>query len=119
MNISYIKKGDYLLPNLILKEKVQFNIGKYGLIMLNYIKNNEKVLYSKLLMENDLNNFLYNLNNSVKEKVELLTNDIAIKECVNEKLKSMNQMEWVCKMNNVRNRAEEIVINDYIYEGQI
>ena len=119
MNISYTKQGDYLLLNLILKDKKQYNIGKYGLIMLDYIKNNKKVLYNKLLMENDLNDYLYNLNNSVKEKVELLTNDIAIKEGINEKLKSINQMEWVCKMNNVRNRAEEIVIHDYIYKGQI
>ena len=119
MNISYTKQGDYLLPNLIFKDKVQFNIGKYGLLRLEYIKNNKKVLYNKLLMENDLNDYLNDLNSSVKEKVELLTNDIAIKEGINEKLKSINQMKWVCKMNNVRNRAEEIVIHDYIYKGQI
>ena len=61
MNISYTRKGDYLLPNLILENKEQYNIKKYGLLRLDYIKNKKKSLYIKLLMNNELNKYLHEI----------------------------------------------------------
>ena len=115
MNISYTKQGDYLLPNLILKEKVQYNIGKYGLLRLEYIKKEKLGLYFDLLVNDTLNEYLHNIDITVMEKVENLIKELAEKDNINEKLKHDNQMLWVSKMNNIKNIAEEIILKEYIY----
>ena len=115
MNTSYTKKGDYLLPNLILKEKVQFNIGKYGLLRLEYIKIYKLGLYFDLLVNDNLNEYLHNIDITVIEKVENLIKELAEKDNINEKLKQDNQMLCVSKMNNIKNIAEEIILKEYIY----
>lgn len=115
MNISYTKKGDYLLPNLILKEKVQYNIGKYGLLRLQYIKKEKLGLYFDLLVNDTLNEYLHNIDITVMDKVQKLLKELAEKENINEKLKQDNQMLWVSKMNNIKNIAEEIFLKEYIY----
>ena len=115
MNISYTKKGDYLLPDLILKEKVQFNIGKYGLLRLQYIKKEKLGLYFDLLVNDNLNEYLHNIDITVMEKVQSLIKELAEKENINEKLKQYNQILWVSKMNNIKNTAEEIILKEYIY----
>lgn len=115
MNISYTKKGDYLLPNLILKEKVQFNIGKYGLLRLEYIKKYKLGLYFDLLVNDTLNEYLHDIDTTVMEKVQSLIKELAEKDNINEKLKQDNQILWVSKMNNIKNIAEEIILKEYIY----
>lgn len=115
MNISYTKKGDYLLPNLILKEKVQYNIGKYGLLRLEYIKKEKLGLYFDLLVDDKLNEYLHNIDITTMEKVQKLIKELAEKENINEELKQDNQMFWVSKMNNIKNTVEEIILKEYIY----
>ena len=115
MNISYTKKGDYLLPNLILKEKIQYNIGKYGLLRLQYIKKYKLGLYFDLLVNDTLNEYLHDIDIIVMEKMQSLIKELAEKENINEKLKQDNQMLWVSKMNNIKNIAEEIILKEYIY----
>lgn len=115
MNISYTKNGDYLLPNLILKEKVQFNIGKYGLLRLEYIKKYKLGLYFDLLVNDNLNKYLHVIDITVMEKVQKLITKLAEKENINEQLKENNQMLWASKMNNIKNIAEEIILKEYIY----
>ena len=115
MNISYTKKGDYLLPNLILKDKEQFNIGKYGLLRLQYIKKYKLGLYFDLLVNDTLNEYLHNMDITVMEQVQSLIKELAEKENISEKLKENNQMLWVSKMNNIKNIAEEIILKEYIY----
>ena len=115
MNISYTKKGDYLLPNLILKEKVQYNIGKYGLLRLQYIKKEKLGLYFDLLVNDTLNEYLHDIDIIVMEKMQSLIKELAEKENINEKLKQDNQMLWVSKMNNIKNIAEEIILKEHIY----
>ena len=82
MNISYTKQGDYLLPNLILDNIVQYNIGKYGLLRLEYIKKEKLGLYFDLLVNDTLNEYLYNLDTTVMERVQKL-----IEECAEKKYK--------------------------------
>lgn len=84
MNISYTKKGDYLLPNLILKEKIQYNIGKYGLLRLEYIKKYKLGLYFDLLASDKLNEYLHNIDITVMEKVQKLINELSEKENITE-----------------------------------
>ena len=115
MNISYIKQGDYLLPDLILKEKVQYNIGKYGLLRLQYIKKYKLGLYFDLLVNDNLNEYLHDIDTTVMEKVQSLIKELDEKENINEKLKQDNQMLWVSKMNNIKNISEEIILKEYIY----
>lgn len=115
MNISYTKQGDYLLPNLILKEKVQFNIGKFGLLRLQYIKKYKLRLYFDLIVNDTLNEYLHNIDTTIMEKVQSLIKELAEKDNINEELKQNNQMLWVSKMDSIKNIAEEIILKEYIY----
>ena len=115
MNISYTKQGDYLLPNLKLEDKERFNIGKYGLLRLEYIKKYKLGLYFDLLVNDNLNKYLHVIDITVMEKVQKLITELAEKENITEELKSSNQMLWIGKMNNIKNMAEEIILKEYIY----
>lgn len=115
MNISYTKIGNYELPNLKIKEKEQYNIGKYGLLKLEYLKKNNRGFYTKLLINNELNSYLYEVDKLINDKISELIIMLAEKENVNESLKNTNQMLWIGYMNNIKNRAEEIILKDYIY----
>ena len=115
MNISYTKKGDYLLPDLILEDKERFNVGKYGLLRLNYIKKEKSGLYFDLLVNDKLNEYLHNIDTTVMEKAQKLIKELTEKENITEELKSSNQMLWISKMNNIKDIAEEIVLKEYIY----
>lgn len=114
--IEYIRKGDYYFPNLyISKIRRKGNIGKYGLMRLNYIKKNKKALYAELLFNNELSSYLLDIDDEWKKRVNVLINQMKKEEIVTEQLKETNQMEWVGKINNIRNRAEEIILNEIIY----
>lgn len=114
--IEYIRKGDYYIPNLYIpKARRKGNIGKYGLMRLNYIKKYKKPLYTDLLLNNELSSHLLDIDDECKERLDVLINQIKRQENVTEKLKETNQMEWVGMMNNIKNRAEEIVFNEIIY----
>ena len=115
MNISYERIGDYLLPNLILEKKKQFNIGKYGLLRLEYIKKYKLGLYFDLLVSDKLNEYLHEIDTTVTEKVQKLIKELTEKENITEELKSSNQMLWIGKINNIKNIAEEIILKEYIY----
>ena len=115
MNISYTKVGDYLLPDLILEDKERFNIGKYGLLKLEYLKKNKIGLYTELLMKDKLNEHLHDIDIILMEKEQDLIKQLAEKENINEELKNNNQMLWIGKMNNIKNRVDEIVLKEYIY----
>ena len=114
--IEYIKQGDYYLPNLILApEETNYKIGKYGRLKLNYLKNNKKVEYSILLIESKLNRYLHEIDIASEDMLKSIISQLMKQENVTEELKSTNQMEWVQAMNNIKNRAEEIVLKELIY----
>ena len=115
MSISYTRIGDYLLPYLILEDKKQYNIGKYGLLKLEYLKKNKRGLYTELLMKDKLNEYLYDIDITLIDKEQNLINEHAEKENITEELKDSNQMLWISKMNNIKNRVEEIILKEYIY----
>ena len=115
MNISYTKSGDYLLPNLRLKDKERFNIGKYGLLKLEYLKKNKRGLYIELLMKDKLNKYLHDIDITLMEKEQSLIKELAEKENIDENLKQSDQFLWIGKMNNIKNRVEEIILKEYIY----
>ena len=83
MNISYTKNGDYLLPNLKLEDKERFNIGKYGLLKLEYLKKNKRGLYTELLMKDKLNEYLCDIDITLIDKEQNLIKEHAEKENIN------------------------------------
>ena len=91
------------------------HIGKYGKLRLNYLKNFDIPFYTELLISGTLKQHLLDIDNDASNKVNLLIKNFAKAENVNELLKENHQMEWVQAMNNIKNRAEEIVLNEIIY----
>ena len=116
MNIKYKKIGDYLLPNLVIDTQSNKQIGKYGYLRLNYIKQNKKALYQSLLMKNELTNHLFSVSNECEERLKtLMDNYIKNDDRLSEKNKENNQIEWVKLMNNYKLIAEEIILNELVY----
>lgn len=120
MDITYTKIGDYFVPNLILSESVKdFQIGKYGRLRLKYLKENKKAEYIILSMNRELKKHLMEVDKLAKERVEFLIKQQAERQNVDEKLKEKDQFKWVGMMNNIKNSAEEIVINELIFDEKV
>lgn len=114
--ITYHKEGDYLIPDLIMDNSCEnYNIGKYGRLRLNYIKNYKRGLYTELMINGTLSKHLSNIENVVNERINLIVKQLAESENVDEDLKSNNQLAWIQAMNNIKNRAKEIAYNEIIY----
>ena len=90
-------------------------IGVWGKRHLRYLKQHRKVLYSELLISGKLNDYLADINEQAEEMFSRLVNEYADRQGVTEQLKAENQLEWVQKMNSIRNRAVEIVNTELIY----
>ena len=114
--ITYTQVGDYKLPNLTLKETDNKPLNKYGLLKLDYLKKNKKALYQQLLMTNELNNFLFSVGNEAQEMIDRLIKDYIKNDSrLSEKEKQQDQLSWVGLMNNYKSCAEEIVLQELIY----
>ena len=114
--ITYHKEGDYLIPDLIIENSNEdYHIGKYGRLRLNYIKEYKRGLYTELLINGTLSKHLADIENTANERIALIVKQLAESENVDEALKESNQLAQVQAMNNIKNRAEEIVYNEIIY----
>ena len=105
----YELQGDYYIPCLKLPKEEQQPIGVWGQRHLRYIKQNRKVLYLNLLTSGTLNRYLADLDKQAEEMFSRIVKQIAECEGITERLKADNQMEWVGRMNNIRQRATEVV----------
>ena len=114
--ISYTLQGDYYLPDLELPAEEQQPIGVWGQRHLQHIKQHHRVLYTNLLASGKLNSYLADIEQQAQQLFLRLVKELAEQENVTEELKSTDMMLWVQKMNNIRNRATEIVNADIIYE---
>lgn len=110
----YELQGDYYLPCLELPEE-QAYIGIWGQRHLRYLKEHRRVRYANLLTSDKLNSYLADIDRQAEEMFFRLVNQMAEAEGITEKLKVSNQMEWVRRMNNIRNRAVEIINSELIY----
>ena len=117
MEIKYTRQGDYLIPNLYLeKDEECGRIGKYGIIRLHFIAQNKQALYETLLMTNKLTHHLLLVSDSCESLYKILMEDyIKNDERLSEKSKELNPIEWTKLMNNYKNTAEEIVLNEYVF----
>ena len=113
--IEYRLVGDYYIPNLILPNKKNIKLGKYGRMRARYLKENKKAEYSIMFIENTLQDHLIEVDRTANERFELLMKQFKERENITEDLKATNQMEWVGKMNVIKNAVEEIILNELIY----
>ena len=115
MGGTYRQEGDYLIPNLALPDNGNYEIGKYGRMRLDYLKEHRKILYTNYLMEGTLSKHLSEIDQACNERMDNIVSAMAKREGVTEELKAADQMEWVRRMNNIRNRAEEIVLREVVF----
>ena len=111
---NYTKVGDYLLPNLVLDETERRHIGKYGRLRKRYLKEHRRALYTNLLLTGKLDQHLTEIDEACEDRMELIARQMAKREGVTEALKAVDQIEWLRRMNSIRNRAEEIVLNELV-----
>lgn len=112
---TYTQQGDYLLPNLALPTEDERSIGIWGQSRLHYLKHHRKVLYYNLLTSGKLYSHLADIEEQAQELFSRLTADLATKEGITEQLKATDQMKWVQKMNNIRERVMEAVYSDVVF----
>lgn len=116
MGGTYTQVGDYMSPDLLpAEEEKKAHIGIWGLRHKRYLKQNHKVFYYNLLTSGKLNSYLTDIEQQAQHLFSRLVKDLAEKENVTEKLKANDMMLWVQKMNNIRNRAAEIVNAEIVY----
>lgn len=113
---TYTHAGDYLLPNLTIPEEEQKPIGIWGQRHARYLKQHHKILYYNLLTSGKLNAHLAGIDRQAEDMFFRLVKQMAEREGVTEQLKAENQMEWVRRLNNIRNRAIEVVNMDIIFD---
>ena len=113
----YELQGDYYLPCLQLPEEEPVHIGVWGQRHLNYLRENKRVLLSNLQISGKLNIYLADIDKQAEEMCSRLVKQMAEREGITEQLKAENQMEWIRQMNNIRIRANEIVLRELIYNA--
>ncbi len=115
-SISYRRVGDYNIPNLILPpEEANITLGKWGMLHKDYLLKNKKVLFTTLLTQGKLYQHCAKVEKQAQQMFETLIEQTKKAEGVTEQLKEENQLEWVCRMQNIEVRAREIVENELIY----
>ena len=112
---TYTRQGDYELPNLKVSPEKEIEIGVWGQRYRRYFKQYHKIRYYNLLTSGTLNGHLAEVDQQAERMFQLLVSVLSKQENVTEKLKADRPMEWVQKMNNIRNRASEIVNNELLY----
>ena len=112
--MSYTLHGDYYLPDLVLREEEPI-YGKYGMLRKQFLKEHRSARYQYMLLTEKLNEHLNQIDQEVREQVEMLMKQMVEKQGVTEELKSQDQMERVRLMNNIKASAEEIVLKNMVY----
>ena len=112
MGGNYQQNGDYLLPNLEVPEDPK--VGVWGERRRKYMREHQKALYTAMMLSGTLNTHLEKVDRTANEMYDRLTSQLAKQEGITEQLKATNQMEWIQQMNNIRNRAAEVVWKELI-----
>jgi hypothetical protein len=113
--LSYTLHGDYYFPNLIINEE-KVTYGRYGMLRKKYLKEHKSGYYQYLVLSGKLTEHLNQVDREARETVERLVEQMTEKQGVTEQMKEENPMEWVRRMNNIKVRAEEMVLEDVLYK---
>ena len=114
MEMQYIRMGDYFIPDLELPEEIR-PIGRWGRMHREYLREHKPIQYNCLLLSGKLWTYLADLNEQTQDRLERIIEQMKIAEGITEALKASDPMAWVGAMNNIRNRAEEIILQELIY----
>lgn len=116
-SISYRNVGDYLIPNLILPpEEANITLFKWGMMYKSYLEKHKKVLFNSLLGQGKLYQHCADIENQARDMFDTLVEEMKEAEGITERLKENNQMEWICRMQNIEARAREIVTTELLYK---
>ena len=113
---TYHEESGHLIPNITLPEQTDFQIGKYGRMHLDYIKNHRRGRYTTLLTEGKLNARLHEIDLEATEMLDTIIPRLATERGIDENLKARDMLRWVTEMNNIKASAEELVLNEIIYQ---
>ena len=113
--ITYTMQGDYNLPNLLPPQEPEVHLGKYALMRFRYLKQNRRITYTNLLTSGKLNAHLTEIEQTAKFRLEQIISQMAQAEGVTEELKAADPMHWTGLMNNIKQSAEEPVLQELIY----
>ena len=114
-SLEYIRSGDYFIPNLELPEESR-SIGRRGRMHREYQREHKPIQYNCLFLFGKLWTYLADLNEQAQDRLEQMVHQMKMAEGVTEELKAADPMAWVQRMNNIRNRAEEIILRELVYE---
>ena len=115
MQIEYIQSGDFQIPNLTANKEPEGMLTKYGLMRRNFLKEHRRGVYSGMLLKGTLKEHLLTIQEQADQRMDILTEQMAKDQGVDDQMKRNDQMKWVGLMNNIRNSAEEIVLSELIY----
>ena len=114
MKMTYTRVGDYYIPNLKVEQEER-SIGKWGRMHRDYLKEYHPIRFNQLVLSGELWTYLADIQEEAQAKLELLIHQMVSAEGVTERMKERNPMEWVQRMNNIRSRAEEVVLSEIVY----
>ncbi len=115
MELTYTEQNGLLIPDLVLDAQLSGSLGKYGRMRKRCLEQKHDGTFSALVLSGTLTQHLLDIDQAARDQMASLTRQLAAAEGVTEALKSRDQLEWVRRMNSIRNRAEEMVMNDLIY----
>ena len=113
---AYHEENGHLIPNVTLPEQTDYQIGKYGRMHLDYIKQHRRGRYTTLLTEDKLNIRLHDIDLEANEMLDTIIPLLATERGIDENLKARDMLRWVAEMNNIKSSAEEIVLQEVIYK---
>ena len=113
-SIEYVLAGDYYIPDLKLPDEER-TIGKYGRMHRDYLEEHHPLRFNHLVLEGQLWTYLADLHEQAQRRLRLIIRQMQETESVNEELKAYDQLAWVRAMNNIHNRAEEIILRELVY----
>ena len=113
---TYCEGNGHLIPDVTLPKQTDYQIGKYGRMHLDYVKQHRRGRYTTLLTEGKLNTRLHEIDLEANEMLETIIPRLATERGIDENLKARDMLRWVAEMNNVKASAEEIVLREVIYQ---
>ena len=115
MELTYTEKNGIMYPNLTLPDQTNYPIGKYGRMRLDYLKRHRRGTYTTLLTSCTLNQHLHKTEQEAKRQIDLTLSRLVKERGITEELKAVGPLRWAQEMNNAKQSAEEIVLNEIIY----
>ena len=115
MELTYTEQNGLLIPDLVLDDQPPGSLGKYGRMRKRYLEQKHDGTFTALVLSGKLTQHLMEIDQAARDQMATLISQLAAAEGVTEELKSRDQMEWVRRMNYIRNRAEEMVLHEVVY----